>query len=43
METSVTSPAQVEILTQMDGKPLSPDSSEESDGVNVQAMLKILL
>ena len=39
VETSVTSPTQVEILNQKEGKPLSPDRNEESGSVNLQIIL----
>jgi len=39
VETSVTSPAQVEILNQKEEKPLSPDRNEESGSVNLQIIL----
>jgi len=39
VETAVTSPAQVEILNQKEGKPLSPDRNEESGSVNLRIIL----
>jgi len=39
VETAVTSPAQIEILNQKEGKHLSPDRNEESGSVNLQIIL----